>query len=48
MQSIGKLMYVKYVLKEGEFKGNAFVRFISEQDTNRLLNMYQEIENNPE
>ena len=48
MQIAGKIMYVNFVKKDGVFKGNAFVRFLLKEDSDRLLKLYQDIKENPE
>ena len=48
MQAVGKVMYVNYVQKEGLFKGNAFVRFVNKEDTEKLLSLFGEIQSCPE
>lgn len=48
MQQAGKVMYINFVKKDGQFKGNAFIRFSNSQDFDKLLALYEEIGKSPE
>lgn len=48
MSSFGKLMYINLVKKDNHFKGNAFVRFINKEDSDKFLDLYEKIKINPE
>lgn len=41
-------MYVNFVKKNNMFKGNAFVRFVNQNDADQLFNLYEQIKNNNE
>ncbi len=43
MSNFGKLMYVNFVKKENQFKGNAFVRFVKTEDSDKFLEIYNKI-----
>ncbi len=41
-------MYVRYVKKDGQFNGSAFVRFFNNEDADKLFEMNDKIQNDPE
>ncbi len=48
MKKIGKVMYVRYVSKNGQFNGSGFVRFVNKEDAQKLFDMNDKIQKEPE
>ena len=48
MRLHGRVMFVRYVKKNDQFNGSAFVRFSKKEDLERLFEIDEKLKNDPE